>query len=173
MRPTKWTKSAIKQAFDDFIKQHDRLPTKQEMYDEDNGKFPRPLSAKLTLGITLGEYLQTNYTTYLYKCQSRIYGKMTKEYWIEDFKKQYIQYGRPVETEYNKLRNSNTPNTQTLAKIINVNTWGELLDYCGFTKEEQTKLSGELIFEGTLENYQKINDKLQDFIKNLNNNSRK
>ena len=34
MRPRKWTETAIQQAFDNFIKQYDRLPTKQEMYEK-------------------------------------------------------------------------------------------------------------------------------------------
>lgn len=167
MRPRKWTETAIRQAFDDFIKKHDRLPTKEEMYEKYNGKFPRPLSVKLTLGMTLSEYLKLNYITYFNRCQSRVYGRMPKEYWIDDFKKQYIQYGRPVERLYNKLRNPQTPNTQTLAKIIGVVTWGEVLEYCNFSKKENIKLNSELLFEETLENYQALNNKLQNLIKNL------
>ena len=166
MRPRKWTETAIQQAFDDFVKTHNRLPTKQEMYEKYNGKFPRPLSVKLTLGMTLSEYFKTNYITYFNRCQSRVYGRMPKEYWIDDFKKQYIQYGCPVECLYNKLRNPQTPNTQTLAKIIGVTNWCEILDYCGFTKEKR-ELDGELLFEETLENYQALNNKLQNLIKNL------
>ena len=36
MRPRKWTETTIKQAFDDFIEQYDRLPTRQEMYGKYN-----------------------------------------------------------------------------------------------------------------------------------------
>lgn len=164
MRPRKWTETAIQQVFDDFVKIHNRLPTKQEMYEKYNGKFPRPLSVKLTLGMTLGKYLQLHYTTYYKRKQARIYGVMPDEYWIEDFKEQYLKYGKPIENIYNKLRKPQTPNTQTLAKIIGVTTWCEVLDYCGFT-EKHPILHGELIFEETLENYQKLNDKLQSFIK--------
>ncbi len=166
MRPRKWTETAIKQAFDDFIRQYDRLPTKQEMYEKYNGKFPRPISVKLTLGITLDKYLQLNYTTHYKRKQARIYGVMPDEYWIEDFKRQYIEYNYPVECIYNKLRKPQTPNTETLAKIIGVTTWCEVLAYCGF-EEEKTVLHGELIFEETLENYQKLNTKLQKILKDL------
>lgn len=162
----KWTETAIRRTFDGFIKQYDRLPTKQEMYEKYNGKFPRPSSVKLTLGITLDKYLQTNYITYYKRKQARVYGVMPDEYWIEDFKKQYIEYGKPTESIYNELRNPQTPNTQTLAKIIGVVTWHEVLDYCGFV-EEKVELCGELIFEETLENYQKLNTKLQNIIKTL------
>lgn len=167
MRPRKWTETAIQQAFDDFVKTHNRLPTKQEMYEKYNGKFPRPLSVKLTLGMTLNEYFKTNYITYFNRCQSGVYGRMPKEYWIENFKKQYIQYGCPVECLYNKLRNPQTPNTQTLAKIIGVSTWGEVLNYCGFEKDTKVELSAELDFEETLDNYQKLNSKLQEILKNF------
>ena len=167
MRPRKWTETAIQQAFDNFIKYHDRLPTKQEMYEKYNGKFPRPLSVKLTLGITLEEYLQENYTIYYKRKQSRIYGVKPDEYWIENFKNQYIKLKHPTEVEYNRLRDKKTPNTQTIAKIIGVVTWGEVLEYCNFSKKENIKLNSELLFEETLENYQALNNKLQNLIKNL------
>lgn len=167
MRPRKWTEPAIRQAFDDFIKQHDRLPTKQEMYEKYNRQFPRPLSAKLTLGITLDEYLQKNYTTYYKRKQLGVYGLMPEEYWIEDFKSQYIKYNYPIETTYNKLRNKETPCTQTIAKIIGVTTWNDVLKYCGFYKEEKVELTGGIEFEETLENYEKLNDILQNFIQTI------
>lgn len=159
----KWTKYAIQQAFDDFVQQYDRLPTKYEMYEKYNGKFPRPLSVKLALGVTLEKYLQLNYPTYYKRKKSRVYGVMPEEYWIEEFKKQYIKHGYPTENKYNKLRNPNTPNTETLAGMIGVKTWTEILNYCGFI--ENIEIKGELIFEETLENYQALNEKLQDFIK--------
>lgn len=167
MRPRKWTETAIQQAFDNFIKTHNRLPTKQEMYKKYNGKFPRPLSVKLALGKTIGEYLEINYTSYLQRCQSRVYGRMPKEYWIDDFKKQYAKLNHPIESEYNALREPKTPNTQTLAKIIGVSTWGEVLNYCGFEKDTKVELRAELDFEETLDNYQKLNSKLQEILKNF------
>lgn len=166
MRPKKWTETAIRQAFDNFVEKHHRLPTKQEMYEKYNGQFPRPLSAKLTLGITLDKYLQINYTTYYKRKQARVYGVMPDNYWIEDFKKQYIEYGYPTEETYNRIRSPQTPNTQTIAKIIGVVTWCDVLKYCGFAKIKK-ELNGELVFEETLENYQILNEKLQNLIKNL------
>ena len=165
MRPRKWTETAIQKAFDDFVEQHNRLPTKQEMYEKYNGKFPRPLSVKLTLGITLDKYLQSNYTTYYKRKQARVYGTMPDKYWIENFKQQYIEYGCPTDMTYNKMSKPQTPNTQTIAKIIGVTTWYEALNYCGFIKK--VELKGELIFEETLENYQALNNKLQNLIKNF------
>ena len=165
MRPRKWTETAIQQAFDDFISKHSRLPTKLEMYEKYKGQFPRPLSVKLTLGITTNEYLQINYTTYYKRKQSRVYGVMPDKYWIDDFKKQYIEYGYPTEKRYNKIRNPQTPSTQTIAKMIGVITWYDVLKYCDFFEEKE--LRSELIFEETLENYQKLNTKLQNIIKNL------
>ena len=166
MRPKKWTETAIQQAFDGFIRQHNRLPTNREMYEKYNGKFPRSLSVKLTLGVTLEKYLQENYTIYYKRKQARIYGVKPDKYWIEDFKSQYIKFDKPSEKSYNKLRNPNTPNAETIAKIIGVTKWKEVLEYCGFVKENN-KLRGELIFEETLENYQKLNSKLQNLIKNF------
>ena len=167
MRPTKWTKTAIRQAFDDFIKEHDRLPTKQEMYEKYKGMFPRPNSVKITMGMNIGEYFKLNYSQYLNRCQSRIYSRRTKEYWIENFKKQYTQFGEPVKEEFDKLRASGTPNSKTLTKIVGVSTWNELLEYCGFQKDKKIELQGEIVFEPTLENYQKLSKKLQEIVENF------
>lgn len=167
MRPTKWTETAIKQAFDDFINEYDRLPTKQEMYEKYNGRFPRPLSVKITLGITLGEYLETNYTAFLHRCQSRIYGKMTKEYWVENFKSQYTNLGMPPKEEYDKHRDRNTPNSKTLTRIVGVPTWSELLICCGFYEDKNIELNGEIVFEETLENYQKLRKRLQQILESF------
>lgn len=161
MRPRKWTETAIKQAFDSFIKDYGRLPTSQEMYTTYNGMFPRPLSVKLVTGMTMKKYLETYYPKYINRCPYTKFNLRTKQDWIENFKEQYISYNKPTETEYNKLREKGTPNTQTLAKIIGVKTWCEVLDYCGLNKTSRRKLSGELQFEETLENYKNLNDKIQ------------
>lgn len=92
---------------------------------------------------------------------------MPKEYWVDDFKKQYAKHNHPIESEYNALREPKTPNTQTLAKIIGVSTWGEVLNYCGFEKDPKVELRAELDFEETLDNYQKLNSKLQEILKNF------
>lgn len=166
MRPRKWTEPAIRQAFDGFVEKHNRLPTKQEMYEKYNGQFPRPLSVKLALGITLDKYFQIYYTAYYKRKQARVYGVMPDEYWVEDFKKQYIKYGYPSEDRYNQIRRPQTPNTQTIAKIIGVGTWRDVLKYCGLLKTKK-ELDGELVFEETLENYQILNEKLQNLIETL------
>ena len=166
MRPRRWTETAIKQAFDNFVIEHNRLPTREEMYQKHNGKFPQSSSVKLSLGITLNQYLKTNYTTYFNKKQTRVYGAMSEEYWIEDFKKQYIKYNKPTEREYNKMRCPHTPNTQTLKKFVGVTTWLDLLKHCGFI-EEKIKLRGVLVFEESPENYEILNNRIQKFLRNL------
>lgn len=167
MRPTKWTKEAIDKAFDDFVKQHGRLPTKDEMYGKYKGSFPWPLSVKTAGGMTVREYFETYYARYLNRCRSKVYSQRTKEYWVKDFKTQYINYGCPSEDEYNRRRRPNTPNTQTFAKIIGVVTWGEVLDYCGFEKYPKAELSGEVIFDETPENYRRLNIKLQEVLSSV------
>ena len=167
MRPTKWTEIAIRQSFDAFIQEHGRLPTKEEMYKKYAGKFPRPNSVKITMGVTIGKYLELNYNEYLHRCESRIYSKRTKEYWVENFKKQYMQFGEPIKEDYDKLRASGTPNSKTLKKIVGVLTWNELLEYCGFHKNKKADLKGDVMFEPTLENLQKLSKKLQEIVKSF------
>ena len=167
MRPTKWTETAIKQAFDTFIKEHDRLPTREEMYKKYVGMFPRPKSVKITMGVTIGEYLELHYNKYLHRCQSRIYCKRTKEYWVENFKKQYTQFNKPQKDEYDKLRSSGTPNSKTLTRIVGVSTWSEFLEYCGFQKDDKVEIKGGIVFEPTLENLQKLSKKLQEILESF------
>lgn len=167
MRRAKWTESAIKQAFDSFIKEHDRLPTRDEMYKKYRGMFPRPNSIKIATGINIKEYLELNYNEYLHRCQSRLYSKRTKKYWIENFKEQYIQLGKPIKDNYDKLRASNTPNAKTLTRIAGVSTWNKLLEYCGFQKDKKVELKGGVVFDPTLENLQKLSKKLQEVLENF------
>lgn len=92
---------------------------------------------------------------------------MPKEYWVQNFKSQYIKLNYPIESKYNALRDPKTPNTQTIAKMIGVTTWAEVLNYCGFKKDKRGKLKVELDFEDTLENYQKLNNKLREVLKSF------
>lgn len=163
----RWTETAIKQAFDSFIKKHDRLPTRKEMYVKYAKAFPRPNSIKTTMGMTIGEYFKLNYNEYLRRCDSNLYGRRTKEYWIDDFKKQFVQLGEPTELQYNKLRAEKTPNSITLTKIAGVSTWRELLKFCELQRDRRVKLEGSVVFEPTLENYQKLSSKLQEIVKNF------
>lgn len=165
MRPKRWTKALITQVFDDFIEQHDRLPTRQEMYEKYAGQFPRPNSIKVVFGITIGEFFKSNYGEYINRCNSLHYGRVSKEYWIENFKSQYIALDYPFRFEYNAKRDPKTPNAQTMAKIVGVSTWEELLNYCGLSKYKKKEFKVELEFEETLENYQKLSSKLQKIVK--------
>ena len=161
MRPRKWTKTAINQAFDDFISEHDRLPTREEMYQKGNCRFPRPLSVKLEMGMSIGDYLKSRYPEYLNRCNSRTHGKRSREYWIEDFKTKYIELDYPTEENYNKNRNQGSPNSKTMAKIIGVKNWGEVLKYCD-VEIKKSNLTAELDFEETLENLIKLRIRLEE-----------
>ena len=137
------------------------------MYKKYAGMFPRPNSVKITMGMTIGTYLELNYNEYLHRCQSRLYCKRTKEYWVENFKKQYIQFGKPTKEQYDKLRASGTPNSKTLTRIVGVSTWNKLLEHCGFQKDKKTELTGGIVFESTLENLQKLSKKLQEILESF------
>ena len=169
MRRRKWTKTAINQAFDDFIAQHDRLPTREEMYQKGSCKFPRPLSVKLEMGISIGDYFKSRYPEYLNRCNSRTHSKMPREYWIEEFKTKYIELDYPTEEKYNKSRNQGSPNSKTMAKIIGVKTWGEVLKYCD-VERKRPPLTGEIIFEETLENLIKFRIRLQEAMQTIEKN---
>ena len=138
MRPTIWTKEKIQDTYDAFVKKYKRLPTQHEMYVIYNKQFPRPLSIKIATGMTQGEYFKKYYGAYAKPCRSNVYSRRTKEQWVEDFKLQYKKYGEPTEQKYNQMREHGTPNTKTLAKIMGVQTWREILSYCGFDQEQRS-----------------------------------
>lgn len=164
MRPQKWTEDAIKQVFDGFINKYGRLPTMQEMYVKYRGQFPRPLSVKISLGITLGKFFDTYYATFNHRCCSRVYGKISKEYWIDNFKTQFVRLGMPSREQYDKNRDNDTPGSQTLLKIAEIPTWRMLLDVCGFSKDKSSEISCEIVFDETEESLRLLLDKLRKFL---------
>lgn len=170
MRQVRWTKKEIHKAFDDFIKENNRLPTRREILYGENYCFPQPCTIKRNTGVTMNEFFRIYYTSYFERCQSKKYGRMSQKYWIEDFKTQFAKYEYPTEVMYNKLRAKNSPGTQTLRRIIGVSTWNEMLCCCGFPiyherLREPKTMKCQVDFEETTENYRKLLSKLQSFMK--------
>ena len=166
MAPRRWTKDTINKVFDDFILENDRLPTRQEMYGKYSkyrGCFPRSATIKLVFGLNTGEYFKKQYADYCERRKARVYGVKTNEYWLNNFVEQYIQLGRPTEAEYNRLKDVNTPNSQTLMKMIDTDKWTELLDFCKLTGVK-VELKGNLGFSENIETYTVLYEKIKKII---------
>lgn len=166
MAPRRWTKDTINKVFDDFILENDRLPTRQEMYGKYSkyrGYFPRSATIKMVFGLNIGEYFKKQYADYCERRKARVYGVKTNEYWLNNFVEQYIQLGHPTEAEYNRLKDVNTPNSQTLMKMIDTDKWTELLDFCKLTGVK-AELKGNLIFSENIETYTALYEKIVKII---------
>ena len=66
------------------------------------------------------------------KCPSSVYHYHDTEYWIKNFKEQYIKNNHPTQLQYDKLRDKHTPCTRHIIKLSGYKNWNELLYNCGF-----------------------------------------
>lgn len=134
-RKRKWTQEAIFASYNDFIKKNGRLPTKQEII-QNTGILPLPRIIKLNLGMTQGEFIHKFYSQYVISC----YNGQPKEYWINEFKKTFLELGSPTEDKYNKSRKKESPNTQAIRRWVGNVTWNQLLDICNLDVNEKKVL---------------------------------
>ena len=125
-----WSKKTILDAFDQYILEHNKLPSKSEI--KDNPKIPTHSTIKNRFGLTLQNFYKEYYGDYIKKCPSRVYHYQSVDFWINNFKEQYIKNDYPTQREYDLLRDKNTPSSRHLVKISGYKNWNELLDNCGF-----------------------------------------
>lgn len=125
-----WSDKAIFDAFDQYILDNNRLPSRNEIIN--NPKLPTHPTVKNRFGITLQEFYKKYYNQYIQKCPSRVYHYQSVEYWIENFKEQYAKLDYPTQNQYDLLREQNTPSSRHLVKLSETKNWNELLAMCGF-----------------------------------------
>lgn len=127
---THWSEKAIFDAFDQYILDYGHLPSKAEL--SNNKNIPTHSTVKNRFNMTLEKFFEKYYGNYIKKCNSRVYGRFDKDYWINNFKEQYVKQDCPSMSEYDKNRNKGTPMSRHLIKICGFKNWNELLFYCGF-----------------------------------------
>ena len=117
-------------AFDQYILDNNRLPGKSDIAN--NPKLPKHPTIKNRFGLTMEQFYFKYYKQYVKKCPSSVYHYQGAEYWIENFKEQYIKNNYPTQDKYNALRDKHTPCSRHIIKICGFKNWNELLHNCGF-----------------------------------------
>ena len=170
-----WSRDAIFDAIDQYILEHNCLPNNRTL--NDNSNLPTHSTIKNRFGLTTEEFYNMYYSDYIRKCKSRTYHYQTVEFWINDFKIQYVKLNYPSMREYDKQREPNTPCSRHLVKMLGLDTWNELLDFCRFEikgqnvnskvkpKIEKTIKHVKIVtLQSDIEKLRKINNELQQII---------
>lgn len=134
-----WSRDAIIDSIDQYILEHNHLPTNRILNDSTN--LPSHSTIKNRFGLTVKEFYNIYYPNYIRKCESRTYHYQTVEYWVNDFKEQYIKLNYPSMREYDKQREDNSPCSRHLVKMLKLGSWNELLLFCGFKIKGQNSNS--------------------------------
>lgn len=132
---THWSDKTIFDAFDQYILEHNCLPSMSEI--SRNPKIPTHPTIKNRFGLTLQEFYKKYYNQYIRKSPSRVYHYHNTSYWIENFREQYTKNNYPSQKEYDSLRDKNTPCAKHIIKISGYKNWNELLYNCGFKIQGQ------------------------------------
>ena len=138
-----WSDKAIFDAFDQYILDNNCLPSRNEIIN--NPKLPTHPTVKNRFGITLQEFYKKYYNQYIKKCPSRVYHYHTTDYWIDNFKEQYVKNNCPTQKKYDLLREKDTPCSRHIIKLNGSKNWNELLYDCGFEVQGQNRNSTVLV----------------------------
>lgn len=133
-----WTEKSILDAVNQFINDNGKLPNAKDFLNVPY--LPNRITLKNKLGLTMEEFYNKYYSDFCYNGSNSIYNYKEVDSMIELFKTQYIKHNRPyTRKEFDSLRDDNVPSVVTFCKILNVSTWKELLDYCGFKRKPKQR----------------------------------
>ena len=137
-----WTEKSIHDSVQQFVIENNRLPTTKDFLKVNY--LPSRCTIKNKLGIASEDFFKKYYSEYY--CNNRsLYTYKKVQYWIDVFKEQYIKHGKPTINNFDLVRDKGTPCVQTYLKITNINSWNELLNYCGFEIKKYNNNSEEII----------------------------
>ena len=170
-----WTEKSILDATNQFLNEYGKLPSALDFNKV--GYLPNRCTIKNKLGLNMEEFYKKYYSTFYYNNNS-IYNHKDINHWINLFKEQYIKHDKPTLNNFDKVRDEGTPCVTTYCKITGVNTWNELLEYCGFSvigqnihskvrpKRKKTNYTIVCDFNPnvSVEELQEINDKIKKII---------
>lgn len=136
---THWSDKTIFDVFDQYVLEHNCVPSRSEI--KNNPNIPTHSTIKNRFGITLEEFYLKYYPNYIKKCDSTRYHYHSFNYWLDNFKLQYVKNNYPTQSQYNKLRDQNTPCSRHIIRMSKYNNWNELLIGCGFKVKGYNKNS--------------------------------
>lgn len=159
-RKPKWTETTILQAFQNYYDENGILPVVKEI--DRNPSLPFRKSIKIIMNMNVSEL----YDTYFADYQQNIYSGKSKEFWTENFIKQYSLLEYPSEDIYNKFRPKGCPNTQAIRKWNGNLTWIELLKKFDLLEKRENKIPLKVHFVFTNEkSFDKLKSELEEILK--------
>ena len=140
-----WTEAAIYDAIEQFRIDHNgRLPNLSD-FDKCR-QLPSLSTIKNRFKVTsVNHWMDENYPDREYIYRGRFNGKSPFE-WLEDFREQYLAMkdgDYVTEEEYNRLRRTGSPSTQTIKKMLKVDAYKDII----ILAELNVQIPRELIVE--------------------------
>ena len=125
-----WSQAAIFDACDQFILDKGRLP---RLRDFNRAGLPSHPTVKNRFGLSLRQFLDRYYPPATGIPTRSPYGGRPASHWLDIFQREYRSLLPKSAAAYNAQRPKGTPSWATLAKMLGLKTWRELLTYCGFS----------------------------------------
>ena len=122
-----WSKPAIFDAIDQWIYENKKIPTVRDMAYKG---LPSESVIWRRFGLTCKEFLDFYYPIKKLKCQSNKYYFKTKEQWKLIFKEEYEKIKPYTAKEFDKKRKDGMPTWATIARMLGITRWKQLIDYC-------------------------------------------
>lgn len=133
---TAWSEETIRDTMRQFAVENERNPN---VTDLKRAGMPSHTVIKNRFGIPAGEFLNTYYPSAGREFNSKIYGHKSKEEWTENFKEQVLDIKPRSGSDYDLMRDRNTPCWFTVAKYNGVSCWTGLLKHLGLPQCERTQ----------------------------------
>lgn len=130
-----WTQASILDAVQDYIREHGCLPKPGEM--NNSMGMPSHMTIRKLFHMTILEFETAYFPEYLHRCESRVYHRRDRQYWLEDFKRQYEKLGYPAAKTYQRKRDKGTPGVTHIKKLAGAGSWDELIAMCHFEEIER------------------------------------
>lgn len=130
----RWSRASILDAIEDYICEHGCLPRPKDMGS--GLGLPSHMTVRKFFGMTVMEFEETYFPDYVHRCASSVYHRHDREYWLNNFKRQYERMGRPTMEVYQKEREAGTPCAAHIKKLAGAKTWGELVQMCDAAQEK-------------------------------------
>lgn len=160
-----WTEAAIYDAIEQFRIDHNgRLPNLSD-FDKCR-QLPSLSTIKNRFKVTsVNHWMDENYPDREYIYRGRFNGKSPFE-WLEDFREQYLAMkdgDYVTEEEYNRLRRTGSPSTQTIMKLLKIHSYKGIICLLGLNK--QKKIESQIVrSECDDDRLELINERIEDIL---------
>lgn len=169
----KWTKDRVFDSVKKYIEENEFISAR--VFDEVN-MLPCHTVINTLFNMTAKEFLVRYFPENIFKTK---YHAKPKEYWMEEFKKEYMRINAYGMEDYNERRNRDLPCARTLCSLLGCSTYNEVLDLVGLeivgdnekSRVRRTKKSPNYSIESNVENLFSMNDvtKMDELCKGIDN----